>query len=96
MVKKNYTFFALLFLLVSCAWADGVEVEVVKGNTVILVQNHNIRMLPEEVKMSPAEKQDEINEIVKVSANFLFENLSDSEIVMKMGFPFFFIKPERF
>jgi len=88
MNKILYCFIVLVFLIAD-AWADGVEVEVIKGNTVIPVQNHNVRMLSEEVKMLPAEKQNEINESVQVNANFLFENLSDKNIVMKMGFPFF-------
>lgn len=89
MNKLIFGFIILIALSPSIVRADGVEVEVIKGYTVIPVQNHAVRMLSEEVKMFPAEKQNEINESVQVNANFIFENLSDKKIEMKMGFPFF-------
>ena len=67
-----------LTLLTSSVWADGVSVNLIEGNTVIPIQNNNIRMLSEVVKIS---------EDAKVTADFVFENLSDASVPLKMGFP---------
>jgi hypothetical protein len=98
MSRKLIKIASLLIITLFClslptAWADGVEVSVVKGNTVIPVQNDNIRMLSEEVRMFSNEKKDDI---VRVNANFIFENQSGSKVMMKMGFPFFGDHPGGF
>jgi hypothetical protein len=95
-MKKLLFIAVMLLLLVGTVWADGVEVEVVKGNTVIPVQNNKVRMVSEEVTMVPAEDQNEINNVVKVNAKFVFENLTDQQISMKMGFPFYSSGPKGF
>jgi hypothetical protein len=65
-------------VLLSNVWADGVEVDLIEGGTVIPVQNDNIRMVSEEVRMFGD---------IKVIANFVFENLSNKPTTIKMGFP---------
>jgi hypothetical protein len=65
-------------VLLSNVWADGVEVDLIEGGTVIPVQNDNIRMVSEEVRMFGD---------IKVIANFVFENLSNKPATIKMGFP---------
>jgi hypothetical protein len=53
-------------------------------------------MVSEEVTMIPAGVSNDTAEAVKVDAKFIFENLSDKPISMKMGFPFFSAAPQRF
>jgi hypothetical protein len=86
----------LLFLLTANVWADGVEVSSIDGNTVIPVQNNKVRMVSEEVTMMPAGVENDGAESVRVDAIFTFENLSDTSIAMKMGFPFFSSAPKSF
>lgn len=86
---------ALLLFITATVWADGVEVSSTDGNTVIPVQNNKIRMVSEEVAMVPANTKG-ITEDVKVNATFLFENLTDQPISMKMGFPYFSSAPKSF
>jgi len=81
MNKILYCFIVLVFLIAD-AWADGVEVEVIKGNTVIPVQNHNVRMLSEEVKMLPAEKQNEI-EISRRSSQSRYQSGADGSLALE-------------
>lgn len=94
-MNKIATVIALLFFITATGWADGVEVSSTDGNTVIPVQNNKIRMVSEEVAMVPA-KTKGITEDVKVNATFLFENLTDQPISMKMGFPYFSEAPKGF
>jgi hypothetical protein len=78
MMKKIFYLLVLLSLVVSSAGADGVAVELIAGNTVVPVQNDNIRMVSEEVRIS---------DDTKVVADFTFENLSENQVAIKMGFP---------
>lgn len=97
----------VLALYASVAWADGTEVDVIEGNTVVPVINNNIRMVSEEVRMFE-ELETHIIEIpsallpfikkkeavqtskgMKVVADFIFENETDNEIKIKMGFPYY-------
>jgi len=94
-MNKIATVIALLFFITATVWADGVEVSSTDGNTVIPVQNNKIRMVSEEVTMVPANTKG-ITEDVKVNATFLFENLTDQPISMKMGFPYFSSAPKGF
>ncbi|MEK6742654.1 MAG: YARHG domain-containing protein [Nitrospirota bacterium] len=94
-MNKIATVIALLFFITATVWADGVEVSSTDGNTVIPVQNNKIRMVSEEVVMVPANTKG-ITEDVKVNATFLFENLTDQPISMKMGFPYFSSAPKSF
>ncbi len=41
----------VMTLYASIVWADGTEVDVIEGNTVVPVMNDNIRMVSEEVRM---------------------------------------------
>lgn len=100
---KKYFFIAIIFfsMLLTNVWADGVEVNLIEGNTVIPVLNNNVRMVSEEVKMFEKietrkiphrlipfiTKEVKISKGMKIVANFLFENLTDSPVTMKMGFP---------
>lgn len=77
-MKRIILTLIMSLVLLSNVWADGVEVDLIEGGTVIPVQNDNIRMVSEEVRMFGD---------VKVIANFVFENLSNKPAAIKMGFP---------
>ncbi len=60
------------------ALADGVSVREVSGHTIIPVQQNNVRMANETVRV----KND------RVTASFTFENITDKQVSIRMGFPF--------
>ena len=76
------TFLFLLACLIAypapCSFADGVSVREVSGNTIIPFQQNNIRMANETVWVR--------NE--RVTATFTFENVTDQQVGLRMGFPF--------
>ncbi len=66
-------------LAVNNAFADGVAVMEVPGNTVIPIQQDEVRMVKEVVR---------VNEEDEVTATFTFENRTPKDISFRMGFPF--------
>jgi YARHG domain len=81
-MKRTITFLVLLASLMifsaSAALADGVTISEVSGQTVIPVQENNIRMVNETVRATSE----------TVTATFTFENVTDIQVAIKMGFPF--------
>lgn len=70
---------AVLSFAVNHAVANGVGVAEVPGNTVVPIQQDDVRMVKEVVK---------VNEGGEVTATFTFENRSSKNISFLMGFPF--------
>ena len=70
---------AVLSLGVNHARANGVAVTEVPGNTVIPIQQDDIRMVKEVVR---------VNDKDEVTATFTFENRTSKDISFYMGFPF--------
>jgi hypothetical protein len=80
---STYLLFFLAYLFIPpMAWANGVGVVVREGNTVIPIENTDVRMVSEEVRIAP---NDRIDAYVRIL--FVFENLSDKDIKFRMGFP---------
>jgi hypothetical protein len=81
-MKRKTTLLVLLTCLMifsaSAALADGVTISEMPGQTVIPVQDNNIRMVNETVRATSQ----------KVTATFTFENVTDKEVAINMGFPF--------
>ena len=77
-MKRIILTLIMSLVLLSNVWADGVAVELIEGNTVVPVQNDNIRMVSEEVHVS---------EDTKIVADFIFENSSEHSVSIKMGYP---------
>ena len=73
-------FSTLLFSSISLA--NGVGVNLLEGNTVVPVENTDVRMVSEEVIISSSSHAD-----ASVTANFVFQNLSDKPVKFTMGFP---------
>ena len=65
------------------AFADGVMVIEKPGDTVIPVQQNNVKMVKETVKITP-----DWNDKYKVDAVFTFENTTGKTIHFDIGFPF--------
>ena len=100
-MNKNIITMFLLIFITSTVWADGVEVSLIEGNTVVPVQNNNIQMVSEEVRILPATEERsiphplipfikekiQISKGTKVEAVFLFANLEAANVSIKMGFP---------
>jgi YARHG domain len=82
LMKRTITLLVLLacwmIFSASAVLADGVTVYEVSGKTIIPVQENNIRMANETVRV-----KDE-----KVTATFTFKNVTDKQVAIKMGFPF--------
>ncbi len=68
----------LLAFSASAVLADGVSYREVSGQTIIPVQENKIRMANETVWATSE----------KVTATFTFENVTDKQVEIKMGFPF--------
>lgn len=70
----------IIFMMISGnLFANGVDVMEVPGNTVIPIQNENVRMIKEIVTF---------NEDDEVKAIFTFKNTTTEDISFTMGFPF--------
>ena len=69
----------ILFLSFNSVYSDVVEVSEVSGNTIIPIQQNDIRMLKEVVK---------VNKTGMVDALFTLENTTDKNISFLIGFPF--------
>jgi hypothetical protein len=65
-MKRQIIIPVLLLIFNSSAFANGVSVREVSGNTIIPVQQNNVRMVNETVRVK--------NE--RVTATFTFENIS--------------------
>lgn len=63
----------------SLAFANGVAIQLIPGNTVIPVQQDDIRLIKEVVNVENAST---------VNAVFAFENTTQKEVNLQMGFPF--------
>lgn len=81
---KILLFLSLLLLLPQFSIADGLNVIEVPGNMVIPLENHEIQMVNEEVRITPAQGTDYP---MKVECNFIFKNHSAKKINIDMGFP---------
>lgn len=78
-ISISLVFFACwLIFSASAVLANGVAVYPVSGKTIIPVQENNIRMANETVWV----KDD------NVTATFIFTNITDKQVAIKMGFPF--------
>ncbi len=100
-MKKPIIVLFALILFTSKAWADGAEVTLIEGNTVIPIQNDKVQMVSEDVRISAATEERKIphpilpfiketiiiNKGDKVIAKMNFQNLSNDDLPMKMGFP---------
>ena len=81
-----------IFLMVTAnVYANGVSVEEIPGNTVIPIDQSEIRLFKEKVTIIPTEKGTVINNndnAFDVTAVFHFENTSSKRVAIRMGFPF--------
>jgi len=80
-----------ILLLVNNAFANGMAVSEIPGNSVIPIEQSEIRLLKEKVTIIPTKKGtiiDNSDSAFDVTAIFLFENTSSKKVAIQMGFPF--------